>query len=99
MAVNFELDDLQAFRAVAEMKSFSKAAEAVHISQPAFSRRIEKLESALGVRLLDRNTRRVTLTAVGRDFARKVEVLRIVAPGDVQIQPVAKRVRVHIVSR
>ena len=75
MAVNFELDDLQAFRAVAEMKSFSKAAEAVHISQPAFSRRIEKLESALGVRLLDRNTRRVTLTAVGRDFARKVEHL------------------------
>lgn len=39
MAINFELDDLQAFRAVAEMESFSKAAEAVHISQPAFSRR------------------------------------------------------------
>lgn len=36
---------------------------------------MEKLESALGVRLLDRNTRRVTLTAVGRDFARKVEHL------------------------
>ncbi len=45
----------------------------MHLSQPAFSRRIDKLEQALGVRLLDRTTRRVTLTAVGRDFARKVE--------------------------
>jgi len=75
MAINFELSDLLAFRAVAELSSFRKAAEAVHISQPAFSRRIDKLEQALGVRLLERTTRRVTLTAVGRDFARKVQTL------------------------
>jgi DNA-binding transcriptional LysR family regulator len=62
MAINFDLNDLQAFRAVAELSSFRKAAEAIHISQPAFSRRIEKLEEALGVRLLDRTTRRVNLT-------------------------------------
>ena len=71
MAINFDLNDLQAFRAVAELSNFRRAAEAVHISQPAFSRRIDKLETALGVRLLERTTRRVTLTAVGRDFARK----------------------------
>jgi len=75
MAINFDLNDLQAFRAVAELSSFRKAAEAIHISQPAFSRRIDKLESALGVRLLDRTTRRVSLTAVGRDFDRKVQQL------------------------
>ena len=73
--MQFDLTDLQAFRAVAELGSFRRAAEAVHISQPAFSRRIDKLEAALGVRLLERTTRRVSLTAVGRDFARKVQQL------------------------
>ena len=47
----------------------------MHLSQPAFSRRIDKLEQALGVRLLERTTRRVTLTAVGRDFERKVRAV------------------------
>ncbi len=75
MAINFNLNDLQAFRAVAELGNFRKAAEALHVSQPAFSRRIEKLEEALGVRLLERTTRRVSLTAVGRDFDRKVQQL------------------------
>lgn len=72
MAIAFDLNDLHAFRAVAELGNFRRAAESVHISQPAFSRRIDKLEAALGVRLLERTTRRVSLTAVGRDFARKV---------------------------
>ncbi len=75
MAINFDLNDLLAFRAVAELGSFRKAAESVHLSQPAFSRRIDKLEQALGVRLLERTTRRVSLTAVGRDFERKVREL------------------------
>jgi DNA-binding transcriptional LysR family regulator len=75
MAINFDLNDLLAFRAVAELANFRKAAESVHLSQPAFSRRIEKLEQALGVRLLERTTRRVTLTAVGREFERKVREL------------------------
>lgn len=72
MAMHFDLNDLQAFRAVADLGNFRKAAETVHLSQPAFSRRIDKLERSLGVRLLERTTRRVTLTAVGREFARKV---------------------------
>ncbi len=75
MAINFELNDLLSFRAVAELSSFRKAAESLHLSQPAFSRRIDKLEQALGVRLLERTTRRVTLTAVGRDFERKIREL------------------------
>lgn len=75
MSVNFELHDLIAFRAVAELGNFRKAAEAVHISQPAFSRRIDKLEQALGIRLLERTTREVKLTAVGREFARSISTL------------------------
>ena len=44
MALHFDLNDLQAFRAVADLGNFRKAAETVHLSQPAFSRRIDKLE-------------------------------------------------------
>lgn len=47
----------------------------MHISQPAFSRRIDKLEQALGVRLLNCTTRRVELTAVGREFERRMRQL------------------------
>ena len=75
MGVNFDLNDLQAFRAVVELGSFRKAAEAVNISQPALSRRIDKLEDALGVRLFVRTTRSVTLTTVGRVCAPSAEQL------------------------
>lgn len=75
MPLHFDLADLQAFRAVAEIGNFRRAAESIHLSQPAFSRRIDKLEQALGVRLLERTTRRVSLTAVGREFERKVQAL------------------------
>ena len=57
--MNFDINDLIAFRAVAELGNFRKAAESIHISQPAFSRRIEKLENALGTQLLERTTRKV----------------------------------------
>ena len=75
MSMNFDLGDLRAFIAVAELASFRAAAETIHLSQPALSRRIDKLEEALGVRLFDRDTRNVELTAVGRDFARKARAL------------------------
>ncbi|WP_461474503.1 LysR family transcriptional regulator [Pararhodobacter aggregans] len=66
--MNIDLDDLRAFVATAEMRNFGAAADSIHLSQPALTRRIQKLESVLGVTLLDRTTRRVELTAVGRDF-------------------------------
>jgi len=75
MNIHFDLNDLVAFRALADLGSFRKAATSVHLSQPAYSRRIEKLERALGVRLIERTTRRVTLTAAGREFDRKMRVL------------------------
>ncbi len=75
VGINFDLTDLQAFRAVVELGSFRKAADAISISQPALSRRIDKLEEALGVRLFERTTRSVTLTTVGRVFAPSAEQL------------------------
>lgn len=66
--INFNIQELQAFIAVAERSSFRAAAEDMHLSQPALSRRIEKLEQTLGAKLLNRTTRHVSLTNVGRVF-------------------------------
>lgn len=68
MRINIEIGELQAFIAVAEKSSFRAAAESLFISQPALSRRIEKLEDELKSRLLERTTRRVSLTDAGRQF-------------------------------
>ena len=57
MPVNFDFNDLYAFRALMEYGSFRLAAESICLSQSALSRRIEKLETALGNRLFDRTWR------------------------------------------
>lgn len=69
MPVNFDLSDLYAFQALVEYGSFRLAAESICLSQPALSRRIDKLESALGLKLFKRTTRRVTLTLKGQAFS------------------------------
>lgn len=66
--MGFDLNELQAFVAVADKQSFRVAAEALHLSQPALSRRIERLEAALGTPLLARTTRKVALTPTGARF-------------------------------
>src|SRR5262249_52803030 len=58
---------LQVFHAVAKCGSFSHAArEVLHISQPAVSKHVQALEEALGVTLIERFGKRVTLTEAGR---------------------------------
>jgi DNA-binding transcriptional LysR family regulator len=66
--INFDLQQLQAFVAVAERGSFRSAADHIHLSAPALSRRIDKLETILGARLFNRTTREVELTPLGRVF-------------------------------
>ncbi|MFL1387367.1 LysR family transcriptional regulator [Pseudomonas tritici] len=66
--MNFDLADLRGFLAVADLGSFSAAAQSLHLSQSALSRRVDKLEQALGVQLFERTTRRVELSTIGRGF-------------------------------
>lgn len=66
--IKFDMGELQAFVVTAEKASFRLAAETLCLSAPALSRRVERLELALGVRLLERTTRSVELTAIGQEF-------------------------------
>src|ERR1700761_7049080 len=68
-----ELGDLAAFLAVAEEKSFTRAAAKLGTSQSALSHTIRRLEARLGLRLLTRTTRRVAATEAGE---RVIETLR-----------------------
>ena len=67
--MNVGLRQLRAFLAVAKYGSFSRAAEEVAVSQSAVSFAVQQLENELGLRLLDRTTRQVRLTAVGETLA------------------------------
>jgi LysR family transcriptional regulator, carnitine catabolism transcriptional activator len=64
--LNLSTRQLRAFLALAELKSFTRAAHRCHLSQPAFSALVRSLEDSLGTRLFDRDTRNVDLTAEGR---------------------------------
>lgn len=59
------LRDLRYFVALADTKHFGKAAERSYVSQPTLSAQIKKLENYLGVQLIERQPRRVTLTETG----------------------------------
>lgn len=61
-----DTQELRAFLAVADNASFSEAAEQIHLSQPAISKRIANLEARLKTRLFDRISRKVYLTEAGR---------------------------------
>lgn len=63
-----ELRQLKYFITVAEVLHFGRAAEALHLSQPALSKQIQALEDSLGVQLLERTKHWVRLTIAGQKF-------------------------------
>lgn len=73
MNINCEILDLRAFLSVVDLESFHRAAESLHLSQPALSRRIQKLEQAIGAPLLERTTRHVAPTALGSELIPLVQ--------------------------
>ncbi len=66
--VDLDLRKLRSFVAVAEHLHFRRAAEALHIAQPALSRQVRALERDLGVQLFERDQRSTALTAAGRQL-------------------------------
>ncbi len=81
---------LQYFVKLAELRHFSKAAEACFVSQPTLSTQIKKLEEELGVQLVERIPRKVKLTPVGQEIADRAQhVLRDIE----QIRMTARRSR------
>ncbi|NDK31857.1 LysR family transcriptional regulator [Nesterenkonia haasae] len=79
----FTLDQIRSFVAVAEELHFGRAAQRLHMTQPPLSRQIQKLEKTVGVHLIERDNRKVSLTVAGTAFldeARKLLVTADQAP-------------------
>jgi DNA-binding transcriptional LysR family regulator len=77
---DLELRQLRTFVKVAERRSFTRAADELHIAQQAVSQQIRSLERSLGVTLLRRSSRRVELTAEGKVFL--VDSRRVLSAAD-----------------
>ncbi|MEV6198265.1 LysR substrate-binding domain-containing protein [Streptomyces sp. NPDC051920] len=80
MTVDLDTRRLRSFIAVAEELNFTRAARRLFIAQQALSQQVRQLEEELGVKLLERTTRRVTLTDAGESFL--VDARRLVADAE-----------------
>jgi DNA-binding transcriptional LysR family regulator len=85
--VDFDLRQLEIFRKVVELGSFSRAGEAVFLAQASVSERVATLESMVGVRLLDRLGRRVVPTRAGELlYKHALELLEVKRAAVLEIQ-------------
>ena len=73
--VDIELKHLRSFVAVAQERNFTRAAERLHLAQPALSVHIRQLEERMGVQLVERTTRRVALTPAGEALLERSRAL------------------------
>ncbi len=73
--MKIDFDGMQAFVMVADLGSFSKAAERLSLTQTALSRRVQKLEGLLGQRVLERTTRHIALTPAGEHLLGQARTL------------------------
>src|SRR4051794_20576952 len=88
-----EWNELRAFIAVADTGSFSRAADQLHVTQPAISKRVQGLEARIGAPLFDRVGKRVYLTERGRALKpRAVALLRDLNDTEVMIRNLHDRI-------
>jgi LysR family transcriptional regulator, hydrogen peroxide-inducible genes activator len=103
MAMNLpSTRQLRYFAALAEHRHFGKAAAACFVSQSAFSIAIRELETLLGVRLVDRTNRRVTITALGQEVATQArlclrDIEGLVALAQTERSPLAGPLRLGVI--
>lgn len=98
-SIDFDLRQLEVFRKVVELRSFSKAAEVVFLAQASVSERISNLEGAVGTRLLDRLGRRVVPTKAGELLYKHAVMLldmKRAAAQEIQDFLGVKRGEIHI---
>ncbi|ALR10169.1 transcriptional regulator [Mycobacteroides saopaulense] len=92
-----ELRHIRYLLAVADHANFTRAAEALHISQPTLSQQIKQLERSLGVVLLDRSGRTVRLTDAGEAYAQYARLaLRDLEAGERAVHDVQDLSRGHL---
>lgn len=70
-----DVRQLQYFYEVAKQKSFTKAAEVLHISQPSLSKMVKSLEDEIGIKLIDRSGKRIQLTDAGEIVFQQAEAV------------------------
>ncbi len=95
------LEDLQTFLAVADLGSFSRAAEQLSLSQPSVSNRIRRLEEKLSCQLLRRTTRRIDLTTDGARLHTQAAPMLTALKRllrDFDIEATARRTEVNVVT-
>lgn len=97
MRTQFELHSLEQFVALARAKNFTRAAAELHLSQPALSRAIQKLEEQLGQPLFERHPREVILTDLGELLlARAKEILKLVEDTFSELAEAGRRGRIRL---
>lgn len=82
-----ELRHLRYFVAIAEERSFTRAAERLWVAQPGLSTQVRRLEAELGVKLLNRHTRGVDLTAAGLLFLERARAALAAADAAAMVGP------------
>jgi DNA-binding transcriptional LysR family regulator len=83
--MTMELRHLRCFLAIAEEGTLTRAATRLHLTQPVVSRTLRQLEDHLGVRLIDRSTHHLGLTAAGHAF--QIRAASALAAADAAFDP------------
>lgn len=98
---DLKLKDLRYLVTVADTRHFGRAAKACHVSQPTLSAQLKKLETYLGVQLIERGTKRASLTAAGQRVVARARTMLEAGDDIVEIaksfgDPLAGRLRLAL---